>query len=213
MTMSTFVVACLQLALPPEGDQDLIEREIRAVKARMPQVGMVVLPELCTFGVGLAHAQPMPGDVEDRYRSIARDLGIWLAPGSMLERNGGAVHNTAPVIDPAGEVVGRYRKMYPWLPYERSVTPGDDFLVFDVPEVGRFGVSICYDMWFPETVRTLVWLGAEVIIHPTLTNTIDRDSECAIARANATMNQCYFLDVNAAGDLGLGRACTARAAR
>ena len=46
------------------------------------------------------------------------------------------------------------------------MTPGAEFVVFDVPDVGRFGVSICYDMWFPETTRTLAWMGAEVICTP-----------------------------------------------
>src|SRR3546814_18573531 len=60
-------------------------------------------------------------------------------------------------------------------------------------------------MWFPETTRSLVSLGAEVILHPTLTNTIDRDVEIAIARASAASNQCYFVDINVAGELGVGR--------
>jgi predicted amidohydrolase len=74
-----------------------------------------------------------------------------------------------------------------------------------VPEVGRFGVSICYDMWFPETTRTLAAMGAEVILHPTMTDTIDRDVELAIARASAATNQVYFFDVNGVGDGGVGR--------
>ncbi len=76
-----------------------------------------------------------------------------------------------------------------------------------MPDAGRFGVSICYDMWFPETSRTLAWMGAEVILHPTLTNTIDRDVELSIARATAAVNQCYFVDINGAGELGYGRSC------
>jgi deaminated glutathione amidase len=130
---------------------------------------------------------------------------LWLVPGSLYERDGDLVYNTTPVINPRGEVVARYRKMFPFLPYEKGVTPGSEFVVFDVPEVGRFGVSICYDMWFPETTRTLAWMGAEVIVHPTMTNTIDRDIELAIARTNAAVNQCYFVDVNCAGRLGNGR--------
>jgi predicted amidohydrolase len=53
--------------------------------------------------------------------------------------------------------------------------------------------------------RSLAWLGAEVILHPTLTGSIDRDVELAIARTNAASNQCYFLDLNSAGALGVGR--------
>ena len=59
--------------------------------------------------------------------------------------------------------------------------------------------------WFPETTRSLVSLGAEVILHPTMTNTIDRDIEISIARASAVTNQCYFVDVNVAGNLGVGQ--------
>ena len=71
------------------------------------------------------------------------------------------------MIDPQGEVIARFRKLFPFRPYERDVVGGKDFCVFDVPQAGRFGVSICYDMWFPETTRTLVAMGAEVILHPT----------------------------------------------
>jgi len=77
--------------------------------------------------------------------------------------------------------------------------------VFDVPEVGRFGVSICYDMWFPETSRTLAVMGAEVILHPLLTGTIDRDVELSIARATAAPQQCFMFDINGSGDGGNGR--------
>ncbi len=95
--------------------------------------------------------------------------------------------------------------MFPFYPYEQGVTPGDSFCVFDVPEVGRFGISICYDIWFPEAARTLAWMGAEVIINPSLTNTIDRDVELSIVRATAAQNQCYVFNVNVAGTLGFGR--------
>ena len=192
------------MALPAGGDFDLIEDEIRKTKARMPWIGMVVLSELCTFGTGQAQAQPMPGDAEDRYRKIARETRTWIVNGSLLERAADLIHNTTSVIAPSGEVVGRYRKAYPWFPYE-GVTPGGGYLVFDVPGAGRFGISNCYDMWFPETVRTLIWLGAEVILHPSLTNTIDRGAEQAMARAHAAMNQCYFIDVNGAGNQGVGQ--------
>ena len=122
----------------------------------------------------------------------------------MFEAAGDLVYNTASVIDPNGHVVGRYRKMFPFQPYENHVEPGAEFLVFDVPDVGRFGVSICYDMWFPETSRTLASMGAEVILHPTMTDTIDRDVELSIARATAVTNQCYFFDINGVGEGGVG---------
>lgn len=203
--MAGFGVGCLQLALGPGDNVAEIAREIRSAKARLPWLQMMLLPELFAFGTSPKTAQPMPGPAEDYFAALAAELGIWLIPGSLFEQAGGRVFNTAPVIDPAGQVVARYRKLYPFQPYEAGIAPGDEPVVFDVPGVGRFGLSICYDMWFPETVRTLVWQGAEVILHPSLTNTIDREAERAIARASAAINQCYFLDLNGAGDLGFGR--------
>jgi predicted amidohydrolase len=166
---------------------------------------MVVLPELASFGTLLSRAEVLPGPTERHYARLARELGIWLLPGSLYERQRGRVFNTVPVINPAGRVVARYRKMFPWCPYEQGVTPGRDFVVFDVPRVGRFGVSVCYDGWFLEVSRSLAWLGAEVILHPTLTSSIDRDFELAVARTNAGTNQCYFIDINVTGGLGTGR--------
>lgn len=203
--MREFAIAGLQLELGNHDNFDQIEREIRAIRARRPWVEMIVLSELSLFGVATARAEPLPGPAEARLQALAAAEKIWLVAGSLYERAGDAVYNTAPVIDPQGQVVARHRKIYPFLPHERGVAAGDCCTVFDVPGVGRFGLSICYDMWFPETTRSMVWQGAEIIIHPTLTNTIDRDAELAIARANAAMNQCYFVDINAAGDLAMGR--------
>ncbi|MFN0057860.1 MAG: carbon-nitrogen hydrolase family protein [Planctomycetota bacterium] len=172
---------------------------------RFPWVQMVVFSELCAFGPNPVHAHPLPGPTEQIFQEMASKHGVWLLPGSIFERRGEQLFNTAIVIDPAGKVVGRYRKMFPFRPYEADVEAGTEFLTFDVPQVGRFGVSICYDMWFPETTRTLAAMGAEVILHPTMTNTLDRDVELAIARASAAINQCYFVDINGVGGGGYGR--------
>jgi predicted amidohydrolase len=166
---------------------------------------MVVLSELCLFGAAPFRAEPLPGPAEARLQAIAAREGLWLVGGSLYEHDGGRIFNTAPVIDPTGTVVARHRKLFPFQPYEQGVAGGSAGTVFDVPGVGRFGVSICYDMWFPETTRWMACQGAEVILHPTLTNTIDRDVELSIARAAAATNQCYFVDINGAGDLATGR--------
>ncbi len=197
-------IAALQLQLAKGDNCDRIAAEVAAVKARLPWVEMVVLGELSLFGASTAHAQPLPGEAEAKMCEAARAAGVWLVPGSLFEQDGGRIYNTAPVIDPTGQVVARYRKIYPFLPYEQGVTAGNEFVVFDVPGVGRFGMSICYDMWFPETIRTLTWMGAEVILHPGMTNTIDRDAELAVARASAATNQVFFVDINTAGSLGVG---------
>jgi predicted amidohydrolase len=182
-----------------------IESRVNVIMGIYPWVQMVLLSELAPLGPLTVNAQPLPNQTEARFQALARKHRIWLLPGSMFERDGAAIYNTATVIDPDGAIVARYRKMFPFLPYEEGVEGGDQFCVFDVPEVGRFGVSICYDMWFPETTRTLAAMGAEVILHPTLTSSIDRDVELAMARASAAQNQCFFFDVNGMGDGGIGR--------
>jgi predicted amidohydrolase len=200
-----FGIAALQLDLRKGDNLARIASEIAALRKRLPWVRMAVLGELAAFGADPARAQAMPGAAERQFCEIARRNGIWLVPGSIYERRKKLVFNTAPVIDPHGTVVARYRKQFPYYPYEKGVAPGHESVVFDVPGVGRFGVSICYDMWFAETTRSLCSMGAEVILHPTMTGTIDRDVELSIARASAATNQCYFVDVNVAGELGLGR--------
>jgi predicted amidohydrolase len=136
---------------------------------------------------------------------MARKHSVWLIPGSIFEKSGEKIFNTMSVIDPVGNIVGRFRKLFPFRPYEAGVDAGSEFLVFDIPGAGRFGVSICYDMWFPETTRTLASMGAEVILHPTFTSTIDREVELSIVRASAAQDQCFFIDINGSGDGGNGR--------
>lgn len=212
MTSSTegsarpFAVAGIQMPVTTQGDNIAVMARYAAhVRKRFPWVGMLLFPELCVFGPNPALAQELPGDAEERLCRIAQQHGLWLVPGSLFERQGDHVYNTAPVIDPSGRVIARFRKLFPFRPYEQGVTAGREFVVFDVPDAGRFGVSICYDMWFPETTRQLAALGAEVILHPTMTDTIDRNIELSIARASAAMNQVYFFDINGVVEGGNGR--------
>lgn len=203
--MTYFSVVSLQLELTSGDNREAIEREIRKTKALFPAVEMMLLPELASFGPSPDFAEAAPSETIARYQRLAKELGIWLIPGSVFVREEGQLFNLAPVINPAGNIVASYRKIFPFYPYEKDTCMGNDFVVFDVPGVGRFGVSICYDQWFPEVTRQLSWMGAEVILCPTLTPTIDRDLELAIARTNAAIGQVYFLNVNAAGEIGVGQ--------
>ena len=204
--MNPFTIAGIQLQVSSrEENFPRIRARIDHTMHLFPHVRMIVLSELAAFGPSAAKAQPLPGPAERAFQEIAAKHGIWLLNGSMFEAHEGKVYNTASVFDPAGKVVARYRKVFPFLPYEAGVQAGDSFCIFDVPEVGRFGVLICYDMWFPETARSLAAMGAEVILHPMMTTTIDRDIELAIAVATAAQQQCYVFEVNGVGDGGVGQ--------
>ena len=183
----------------------LMKHKIDVMCSVYPWDQMVVLSELCAYGPLTYYAQEFPNNDEKELQEIAKKHSIWLVPGSMFQKKDGDIYNTATVINPNGEIVGRYNKMFPFYPYEVGVTGGDEFLMWDVPEVGKFGLSICYDMWFPETSRTLAVNGVDVIIHPTLTGTIDRDIELALAQSTAATNQCYVFDINGLGEGGTGR--------
>jgi predicted amidohydrolase len=183
-----------------------MEHRLDILMARFPWVQMVLFSELAAHGPLTRTAEPMPGETEQRFQVAAQRHGVWLIPGSMFEKaEDGHIYNTTPVINPEGEVVARYRKMFPFCPYEQEARAGTEFCVFDVPKVGRFGVSICYDIWFPETTRQLTSQGVEVLLHPVLTGTTDRDAELAITRATAAQFQCYVFDVNGLGAGGVGK--------
>lgn len=207
--VAPFAIAGVQMAVP--GGQLNIAAMLHRLDlcmARFPWVQMVMFSELASCGPVPTNPVSLPGPEEAQLCAAAARHGVWLVSGSIFERGvDGRLHNTASVIDPAGTVVARYRKMFPFLPYEHGIAPGREFCVFDVPEVGRFGLSICYDMWFPETSRTLTAMGAEVLLHPVLTGTIDRDVELAMARGTAAQFQAYVFDINGLASGGVGRSC------
>ncbi|SEN89038.1 carbon-nitrogen hydrolase family protein [Cryobacterium sp. TMT1-3] len=193
--------------------------ELHHILVDDPGAQFVVFPELHLFGtetgealsleqrndVLRASAVPLDGELVGRLGAIARAAGVWLLPGSICERGpGGELFNTAVVFSPTGELVASYRKIFPWRPYE-PYEPGDRFVVFDAPGIGRFGLSICYDAWFPEVTRHLAWMGAEVVLNIVKTTTPDRAQEVVLARANSIVNQTFTVSVNCAGPLGEGR--------
>ena len=130
--------------------------------------------------------------------------GLWLVSGSLYERSATRLQH-GPGHRSRGRGGRPLQEDVPVRALRAGIAAGHEFLAFDVPELGRFGLSICYDMWIPETSRTLAAMGAEVILRPTLTGTIDRDVELSIVRATAAMNQCFVFDINGVGDGGYGR--------
>jgi deaminated glutathione amidase len=204
-----FAIAGVQMPVPAmTSNLVAMLQRIDVVMARFPWTQMIVFSELATCGPVANQPVLLPGPEEAALQAAAARHRIWLIPGSTFERGSdGRLYNTASVINPQGIVIARYRKMFPFLPYEKEVTGGTEFCVFDIPGLGRCGLSICYDIWLPETTRTLTAMGAEVLIHPVLTGTIDRDVELAIARATAAQFQCYVFDINGLDAGGIGRSC------
>ncbi len=205
--MTPFAIAGIQMHVDAtRSNVDAMLHKVDVTMARFPWTQMVLFSELAPFGPLDHFAQPFPNEAIERFQAKAVEHGLWLIPGSMFETTGdGRILNTSVVINPAGEIVSRYSKMFPFRPYEAGVSAGTEFCIFDVPGIGRFGLSICYDIWFPETTRQLTAQGVEVLLHPVLTGTSDRDAELSIARATAAQFQCYVFDVNGLGAGGNGR--------
>jgi len=189
-------------------------REVAELKHSHPKTELIVYPELHLFGdanpdlqrteVLQASAEPLDGLRVKELRQLAGDLGIWLVPGSVCERGPeGQLFNTQLVLSPVGELAGYYRKVFPWRPFE-PYDPGDRFTTVDLAGVGRVGLNICYDAWFPEVSRQLAWMGAEVILNVVKTTTPDRRQELVLAKANAIVNQVFVVSVNCAGPTGKG---------
>ncbi|HKG37136.1 MAG TPA: carbon-nitrogen hydrolase family protein [Solirubrobacterales bacterium] len=220
--MRKLSIAALQTApvfRDPEATLALFGERLAGVMAAVPHVDLVMLPELhLSAQPTLLEEQsaypddvavPVPGPLTEELGRLAREHGVWLVPGTLFERAAdGRLHNTAMAISPEGEMVARYRKVFPWQPHEECA-PGDEFVTFDIPSAGRVGLAICYDGNFPEAFRQLAWMGAEVVLQPTLTTTSDREAEIVLARANAIANQLFVVNLNASGPAALGRSVIA----
>jgi formamidase len=215
--LRTLSIAALQVAPvagDPEATLDRFARRVGAVRRAFPHVQLLLAPELHLSappppldnqdGHQERAAVEIPGALTERIGEIAVESGLWLLPGSIYERAGAQTFNTAIAISPAGELVASYRKAFPWQPLE-TTDAGARFVTFEISDLGRVGIAICYDGFFPEAFRQLAWMGAEVVLQPTLTTTSDRAAELVAARANAVVNQLYVVNVNAASPAGVGR--------
>ncbi|MFJ5707346.1 carbon-nitrogen hydrolase family protein [Streptomyces sp. NPDC093105] len=165
--MRTLAIAALQTTPVPhdvEATWLRFAEQVRTTRELFPHVQLVTVPELLLAAEGpLLGRTPagwmeqvatiVPGPLTDRLCALAAETGLWLVPGSVFERaDDGRVFNAALAVSPRGEIVARYRKVFPRRPYEKA-TPGTGFTVSDIPDVGRVGLAVCYDGSFPETVR------------------------------------------------------------
>lgn len=126
-------------------------------------------------------AEPIPGPSTDFYSALARKCGVVLVTSLFEKRAPGLYHNTAVVFEKDGSVAGKYRKMHiPDDPayYEKFYfTPGDLGFCPIETSVGRLGVLVCWDQWYPEAARLMTLAGADLLIYPTAIGTEHTDTE------------------------------------
>ena len=158
-------------------------------------------------------AVTIPGDVTQTYSSVANECGIVLVTSLFERRATGLYHNTAVVFDTDGTMAGRYRKMHiPDDPayYEKFYfTPGDlGFEPIDT-SLGRLGVLVCWDQWYPEAARLMALRGAQLLIYPTAIGFESSDVEAeklrqreawmTVQRGHAVANGLPVITVNRVG--------------
>ena len=155
----------------------------------------------------------IPGPATDLYAELARETGTVIVTSMFERRAPGLYHNTACVFDADGSLAGRYRKMHiPDDPayYEKFYfTPGDIGFEPVNTSVGRLGVLVCWDQWYPEAARLMALKGAEILIYPTAigwesSDTAEekarqRDAWMTIQRAHGVANGLPVVTVNRVG--------------
>ena len=158
-------------------------------------------------------AEPIPGPSTEEFGALARELGVVLVLSLFERRAPGLYHNTAVVLEKDGTIAGKYRKMHiPDDPayYEKFYfTPGDlGFEPIDT-SVGRLGVLVCWDQWYPEAARLMAMRGAELLIYPTAIGWESSDTEeekrrqldawMTVQRGHAVANGLPVITVNRTG--------------
>ena len=173
--------------------------------ARRQGAELVVFPECATTGYyfeskaeALEVSEPIDGSTVSRLSSLCAEWQTYTVFG-FLENQGGDVYNTAVLIGPSGRI-GMHRKIH--LPYsmvDRFVTPGDQgFTVHELP-IGKLGLSVCYDLGFPEGCRVMALMGAELVILPTNWPAGAEPSADHLVHARAIENKVNYAAVNRCG--------------
>lgn len=142
---------------------------VEAAERLAPQgTDLIVLPEgITVVGTGKSYAdvsEPVPGPTTQRLAELARKKRAYIAAG-IYERDGAAVYNTAVLLDRAGNLVGRYRKVHLPRSEMEQLAPGNEYPIFHA-DFGTIGMMICYDVFFAEPARALALRGAEIILLP-----------------------------------------------
>jgi len=162
---------------------------------------------------GFSYAEPIPGPTTARLSALARELSLVIV-GSLFERRApGLYHNTAVVFERDGTLLGRYRKMHiPDDPgfYEKYYFAPGDMGFSPIPtSVGRLGVLVCWDQWYPEAARLMTLAGADMLLYPTAIGFDPRDEESEqqrqkkawelVQRGHAVANGIPILTTNRCG--------------
>jgi len=174
----------LSVALLQEKDRGSVAANLDAIEAGLREakangVQLVLLQELHNGAYFCQHesvdefdrAEPIPGPSSERLGALARELGLVVVASLFERRAAGLYHNTAVVFERDGSIAGKYRKMHipddPGFLEKFYFTPGDLGFEPIQTSVGKLGVLVCWDQWYPEAARLMALAGAELLLYPT----------------------------------------------
>lgn len=180
---------------------DTVLRYIQMAATGSPHTDMVVFPEVCfqgSFPATLPLHLKMDDDTVSAVRQACKDYGIWGVFGGMFLDDSGKRENITFVVNDMGEIVARYSKMCPFLPYEGSAA-GDEFCVFDGPHGARIALLVCSDSHDIDLWRCAKKSGANVVLHPSHWMDGQGDLWEISNRAGAYLSTCFVVAVNAVG--------------
>ena len=214
-------IGIIQQTITPDVEANKVKLRAEIVAAATEGAELVVLQELhntpyfCqTENTELFNlAEPIPGPSTEFYSQVARECGIVLVTSLFERRAAGLYHNTAVVFEKDGSIAGKYRKMHiPDDPayYEKFYfTPGDLGFEPIQTSVGKLGVLVCWDQWYPEAARLMALAGADLLIYPTAigwesTDTPEekarqREAWITVQRGHAVANGLPVVSVNRVG--------------
>lgn len=187
--MRILKVGMVQQSCGPDIEKNIQKLESNIWECASKGADLVVLQELhnsvyfCqTEEASLCDlAEPIPGPSTERYGKLAAELGIVLVTSLFERRAPGLYHNTAVVFEKDGSIAGCYRKMHiPDDPcfYEKFYfTPGDMGFNPIETSVGKIGVLVCWDQWYPEAARLMALAGADILVYPTAIGGVGTDSK------------------------------------
>jgi len=176
---STLTVSAVQQPCDEDRETNLDFSIAKIHEAAAANADLVVLPELHLGPYfcqnedynNYALAQPIPGPTTAILSDVARELGIVIVSTIFEKRAPGLYHNTAVVFDRDGSIAGKYRKMHipddPGFYEKYYFTPGDLGFKPIETSIGKLGVLVCWDQWYPEGARLMALAGADMLIYPT----------------------------------------------
>ncbi len=219
-------ICAAQMSIVPLGVKENMEKaELLAGLAAKEDCDIICFPEDFLTGTtdeeNLKYAQEIPGDYTEKFCRLAKEHGLHIVMGTITEKVGEDYYNTSVLIDDSGKILGKYSKSRLWFPEKKYLKEGNETPVFET-KFGKVGITICWDLAFPELTKEMALKGAKIIFCPsfwyyedkygaltseTLKKKVpEHDTDAifvdACASARAIENEIVYIYVNAAGRHG-----------